>query len=367
MQIAIDVAGFDPASADKLRMAMGSKRSKKLMAELHDQLISGMAQKGIPGDIAEQIYDKLIAFANFGFPESHAVSFAYLVYASAWLKLHHPAAFLAGLLNAQPMGFYSPQSLVADARRHGVTVHGPDVNYSAVKATAHPGEVVRLGLSTVRNIGAKTAEALVAGRPYREMAEVVRAGRLTVGQIEALATAGAFASVGQRRRSALWAAGAFASNSSDQLDIRVGVEAPALPELTNVEQTTGDLWSLGLSPDRHIVEYSRAHLDELGALPAQALRSVADGTRVLVGGAVIHRQRPATAGGTTFVNLEDETGHINVVCSRGVWTRFRAAARGSSGLLIRGRVENAEGVVNVIADRIMPLALAADAPSRDFR
>jgi len=367
MQIAVDIAGFTPAEADELRVAMGAKRSKARMERLHDRLCAGMAERGVSADIAEQIYDKLVAFANFGFPESHAVSFAYLVYASAWLKLHHPAAFLAGLLNAQPMGFYSPQSLVADARRHGVVVHGPDVNHSAAMAIAQPGEVVRLGLSSVRKIGKETAETLAAGGPYSTMAEVVRAGELTTEQTEALATAGAFDSLGIERRAALWAAGAFPGNSSHQLAVTVGEEAPSLPPLPDREQTTGELWALGLSPDRHIVEYTRSNLDELGAVSAGALRAVADGTRVLVGGAVIHRQRPQTAGGTTFVNLEDETGQINVICSRGVWARYRQVARTSPGLLIRGRVENSSGVVNVIADRIEPLPLVAETHSRDFR
>jgi error-prone DNA polymerase len=366
MQIAIDVAGFSPSEADELRVAMGSKRSKERMEKLHDRLCDGMGARGIQHDVSEQIYNKLVAFANFGFPESHAVSFAYLVYASAWLKLQHPAAFLAALLNAQPMGFYSPQSLVADARRHGVVVHGPDVNLSKAKAFVHPDLAVRVGLSYVRKIGMETAEALEAGQPYVSMDEVVRAGALSVSQIEALATAGAFGSLGLDRRSALWTAGAFQGARPDQLPVTLGSDAPPLPALSEPERTSGELWSLGLSPDRHIVEYARPRLDALGVVSARDLRSVANGTRVLVGGAVIHRQRPGTAGGTTFVNLEDETGHINVICSRGVWERYRPVARGARGLIVRGRVENAEGVVNVIADRITALQLAAEAPSRDF-
>jgi error-prone DNA polymerase len=367
MQIAIDVANFSPGDADELRMAMGSKRSKERMARLQERLRAGMAAKGVPGDVAEQIYEKLVAFANFGFPESHAVSFAYLVYASAWLKLRHPAEFLAGLLNAQPMGFYSPQSLIADARRHDVVVHGPDVNVSRGKAFVDTSGAVRLGLRSVRQIGDDLSDLIAAGSPYSSMADVVRAAGLTVGQLEALATAGAFGSLGLDRRSALWAAGAFTGTRPGHLDgLTVGTEAPLLPAMTDIEQTAGDVWALGLSPDRHVVEYSRAALDAVGAISARALRSVPDGDRVLVGGAVIHRQRPGTAGGTTFVNLEDETGHINVICSRGVWARYRQVARTAPGMLVRGRVENAEGVVNVIADRISPLPLAAASRSRDF-
>ncbi|MDQ1746347.1 MAG: error-prone polymerase [Frankiaceae bacterium] len=369
MQIAIDVAGFSAAEADELRVAMGSKRSRARMEKLHDRLCSGMAAKGISTDIAEQIYAKLLAFANYGFPESHAVSFAFIVYASAWLKLYYPAAFLAGLLNAQPMGFYSPASLVADARRHGVVVHGPDVNAS--RAACHVDAVtgaVRLGLSSVRLIGDALAERLAAGAPYSSMADVARRGGLSLAQTEALATAGAFGCFGVGRRGALWSAGAVAPVSESQLDgTGIGVDAPELPAMSAPEQTVADMWALGLSPDSHVLEYSRSELAARGVVPAAALRAVPNGQRVLVGGAVIHRQRPSTAGGTTFVNLEDETGHINVICSRGVWQRYRRVARGSAGLLIRGRVENVEGVVNVVADRIEALPLLHAAPSRDFR
>jgi error-prone DNA polymerase len=369
MQIAIDVAGFSAAEADELRVAMGSKRSRARMEKLHDRLCAGMAAKGISGDIAEQIYAKLLAFANYGFPESHAVSFAFIVYASAWLKLYYPAAFLAGLLNAQPMGFYSPASLVADARRHGVVVLGPDVNAS--RAACHVDAAtgaVRLGLSSVRSIGDALAKRLAAGAPYSSMADVARRGGLSLAQTEALATAGAFGCFGVDRRGALWSAGAVAPVSESQLDgTGIGVDAPELPAMSAPEQTVADLWALGLSPDSHVLEYSRSELAARGVVPAAALRAVPNGQRVLVGGAVIHRQRPSTAGGTTFVNLEDETGHINVICSRGVWQRYRRVARGSAGLLIRGRVENVEGVVNVVADRIEALPLLHAPRSRDFR
>jgi error-prone DNA polymerase len=365
MQIAVDVAGFTPADADELRIAMGAKRSHERMARLRDRLMSGMAERGVPESVAEDIYDKLVAFADFGFPESHSVSFAYLVYASAWVKLYHPAAFLAGLLNSQPMGFYSPQSLVADARRHGVVVRGVDVNASRADADLEPGLAVRLGLSYVRSISAGTAAAIEAGRPYTSMADLVRRVPLTERQLEALATAGAFGCFGLDRRAALWAAGAVAAGTPDRL-AGVVVGAPPLPGMTAVETTVADVWATGLSPDAHVVGYARPYLDSLGALSAVAVRRVPDRTRVLVGGAVIHRQRPATASGTTFVNLEDETGHINVICSPGVWRRYRRVARNSAGLVVRGRVESVEGVCNVVADRIEPLSLAVAQPSRDF-
>ena len=222
MQMAIDVAGFSPAEADQLRQAMGSKRSAQRMERLRARFYSGMAERGATGQVADRIWEQMAAFANFGFPESHSVSFAYLVYSSAWLKLHYPAAFLAGLLDSQPMGFWSPQTLVLDARRHGVEVRRPDVNASADCSVLEPagagrdrttgpsGPAVRLGISYVRTIGADLAKRIAAGRPYSGMEDFVRRSGVSVAQAEALATAGAFECFGLARREALWAAGALA-------------------------------------------------------------------------------------------------------------------------------------------------------------
>jgi error-prone DNA polymerase len=373
MQMAVDVAGFTAAEADQLRQAMGAKRSSERMERLRGRLYQGMAERGITGEVADRIYEKLAAFANFGFPESHSVSFAYLVYASAWLKLHYPAAFLAALLNAQPMGFWSPNTLVADARRHGVVVRGPDVNLSAAAATLEAdgggsGGAVRLGLSYVRSLGEELAERVAEGRPYASMADLVRRTGVNEGQVEALATAGAFGSLGVERRAALWAAGAVAQARADRLPgTAVGAEAPRLPGMSPVELGAADLWATGLSGDSHPVQFARERLDELGAVAAEGLAVVPPGTRVLVGGVVTHRQRPATAGGTTFLNIEDETGLINVICSRGVWARYRRVGRSAAALLVRGRLERAEGVINIVADQLRPLPLAAATRSRDFR
>ena len=368
MQMAIDAAGFSPADADQLRQAMGSKRSHERMRRLRDRLYEGMAANGITGEVADIIYEKLAAFANFGFPESHSVSFAYLVYSSAWLKLHYPAAFLAALLNAQPMGFWSPNTLVADARRHGVVVLGPDVNASEAKATLTPECAVRMGIEYIRTIGAELAEKIALNRPYASMEEVVRANGLSTDQVEALATAGAFDCFGVDRRTALWAAGAVAQSRPGRLaGVVTGADAPPLPGMTDVEQAVADVWAMGLSPDHHITEFARPKLDALGVTTAEGLQTAEPGSKVLVAGIVTHRQRPATAQGTTFVNLEDETGMMNIVCSRGLWARFRRIARSSSALLVRGRLERAEGVVNVVAEKLTPLPLATSTRSRDFR
>jgi len=369
MQMAIDVAGFSPAEADKLRQAMGSKRSVDKMERLRQRLYEGMAERGITGETADLIYEKLVAFANYGFPESHSVSFAYLVYASAWLKYHYPAAFLAALLNAQPMGFWSPQTLVADARRHGVVVLGPDVNASAAVATLTDDGAVRLGIEYVRTIGKDLAKVIAEGRPYQSMEDVVRHAQLKQPQVEALATAGAFGCFDVDRREALWAAGAVSQSRPGRLaGVVTGVTAPTLPSMDAVDEARADLWATGITPGGSPVQFVRPQLDDLGALSAKALDAAEPGTRVTVGGIVTHRQRPATAGGTTFLNLEDETGLVNVVCSKGVWTRYRQAARSAPALLIKGRLERAEGVVNVIADRIeaLPLTLTGSR-SRDFR
>ncbi|GDY29244.1 error-prone DNA polymerase [Gandjariella thermophila] len=378
MQIAVDVAGFSAAEADELRRAMGAKRSTARMERLRERFYAGAARNGITGALAERIYAKLLAFANFGFPESHALSFAYLVFASAYFKRYHPAAFCAALLRAQPMGFYSPQSLVADARRHGVVVRGPDVNASLAHATlepvaeGNPDLAVRIGLGSVRTIGDKLAEALVAERerngPYRRPADLARRVRLSTAQAEALATAGALGCFGLDRRAALWAAGAVAGEREDRLPgTVVGADAPALPGMDAVEVAVADVWATGLSPDSFPIQFVRERLDAMGALPAARLAETKNGTRVLVGGAVTHRQRPATAGGVTFLNLEDETGMVNVVCSAGLWARYRRVARSSGALLVRGVVENAEGVVSLVADRLQQLHLRIPSRSRDFR
>jgi error-prone DNA polymerase len=377
MQMAIDVAGFSAADADQLRQAMGSKRSHARMEQLRARFFEGMAANGIDEETGDVIWDKLAAFANYGFPESHSVSFAYLVYSSCWLKYHYPAAFCAALLNAQPMGFWSPATLTADARRHGVRVFGPDLNASRAGACLEAdtesagGFAIRMGIDSVRSIGDEVAEHIAAGRPYASIDEVARHASLNVTQLEAMATAGAFDCFGVARREALWSAGAVAEAARPGTipGVVVGVGAPQLPGMSPVETTAADLWATGVSPNSHAMAHLRPSLVKLGALPASALRDVDDRTKVLVGGVVTHRQRPATAGGTVFLNLEDETGLINVVCSLGVWTRYRRAARGSSALLIRGVVESASNVINLRAEKIenLSLSVATVPQSRDFR
>jgi error-prone DNA polymerase len=383
MQIAIDVAGFSATEADQLRQAMGSKRSRDKMERLRGRLYEGMGARGVSGEVADAIFDQLAAFANYGFPESHSVSFAYLVYSSAWLKLHYPAAFLVGLLNSQPMGFWSPQSLVADARRHGVVVHGTDALRSGVLATLEgtlSAPEVRLGLASVRGVGEALAERIVAARPFGSVEELANRSGASRAQLESLATAGALGAlgvlegdehpIGGSRREALWAAGALAGGAGRLPGMVGGACPPALSEMTLLEQSAADLWSTGVDIGAHPMSHVRAELTARKVRPAASLYGPGEEGRVLVAGIVTHRQRPSTAGGTVFLNLEDESGVVNVICSRGLWVRYREEAS-APALLVRGRLERAGAggeAVTVVAERLEALDLQLVlSRSRDFR
>ena len=385
MQIAIDVAGFSPTEADELRQAMSAKRSGERMAALRDRLFAGMAARGVSEAVSEQVYTALAAFANFGFPESHSVAFAHLVYATAWCKVHYPPAFTAGLLNAQPMGFWSPQSLVADAKRHGVVVRRPDVNLGRADASLEPVDgagptppeatAVRLGLSSVRSISSDTAARIEEGAPWSGMEDLVRRAGASRTQLEALATAGALDGLGRRarggsagRRSLVWGAGAASQATADRLPgVVTGAEPPPLPAATAWEEVADDLWSLGMAPDTTAMELARGGLDRRGVVRAAALAGRPAGDRVTVGGVVTHRQAPESAHGAVFLNLEDETGMVNIVCSRGAWVRWKPVARACPALLVRGRVERSEGSMTLVAERFEPLPLGPVPGSRDFR
>lgn len=411
MQMAMAVGGCSADDADLLRRAMGSKRGTERIDTLRETLYAGMAANGLVGKEADAVYAKIQAFANFGFAESHSISFALLVYASAWLRLHYPAAFLAALLRAQPMGFYSSQSLVADARRHGVTTRHPDLHLSQIHPAleAMPGPApepraecvapeqppvgpfdprapdaqeqhrrdgafaVRLGLAAVRGVGEETAQRIVAERdengPFRDMYDLVRRTGVRTTVLESLADAGAFDCLGLRRREALWQAEHAAQERPEQLEgTALAVQPPLFSLLTPEEQTVSDIWATGISPDGHPLEFLRAELVSRGVRSAADLRSAETGRRLLVAGVVTHRQRPATARNVTFLNLEDETGLVNVVCSTGVWNRYRRVARESPALVVRGMLERSpEGVVNIIADGFETLGIRAPSRSRDFQ
>ena len=393
MQLAIDCAGFTPAEADRLRQAMSAKRAPERITELRQRLLDGMAERGVGADVALDIYAKILAFSNYGFPESHAISFAYLVYASAWLKRYHPAAFTAALLRNQPMGFYAPHSLINDARRHGVEVRGVDVNASAALATLEGtgadatlegvaagstraggtgaggtgAPAIRLGLSEVRTLGRAAAEQVAAGRPYRDQADFAARTRLPAATLEALATAGAFGCFGLSRRAALWAAGAAASVREGQLaGTTAGLTAPPLPAMTPTEETLADLWATG-TYGTHPVAHIRAELAARRVLTASSARSAAADSAVAVAGLVTHRQQPPTARGVVFLSLEDETGMLNVICPPHVWARHRRIATTAPALLIYGRIERTGGAVNLVAAALRPLQVAAARDRRTYR
>ncbi len=413
MAMAVAVGGCTPDDADLLRRAMGSKRGIEKIETLKAKLYEGMATNGITGADADNIYARIQSFAGFGFAESHALSFGLLVYASAWVRLHYPDAFLAALLRAQPMGFYSPQSLIADARRHGVVVLRPDIQRSGVHATLEPAVelvgtatgrpeclhreqpaigpfdrsspdtnaehrrdgafTVRLGLDEVTGIGTLVAKRIIAererGGDYRDMNDLVRRVDLTTAQLETLSAAGAFDTFGLSRREALWNSGNAAQDRAHYLPgTIVSVQPPLFALPSAVDELMSDLWATGVSTDSHPVQHLRATLTERGVLTAAQLATAESGRRIEVGGVVTHRQRPATASGITFLNIEDETGLVNVICSVGVWSRYRRVVREAPALIIRGILERStEGVTNVLADRFEVLAMAPRTRSRDFR
>lgn len=418
MQMGMVIGGLSGEDADLLRRAMGSKRGIERIESLRDKLYSGMAENGLVGDAADAIYAKIQAFANFGFAESHSLSFALLVYASSWIKLHYPGAFLAGLLRAQPMGFYSPATLVADARRHGVDVRRPDLHLSDAEAVlealrdasaaepvtgptgldscierhqppvgifdidapdesaAHRRDTrfaVRLGLAGVKGIGAKVAQRIVdaraTGGPFRDLRDVVRRTSITAAQVEALATAGALECLGLSRREAIWLAGSAAQDRPEFLpDSLTAVQPPLFADPTSYERLAADLWATGISTDDHPMTHYRSGLDARGVLTSRELRSHETGRRVEVAGLVTHRQRPATASGITFINLEDEHGLVNIVCSVGVWNRYRRIVRDSPALIARGFLERSpEGVTNLVADGFEDLRVGVQHRARDFR
>ena len=386
MQIVIDAAGFSGVEADDLRRAMGSKRSPQRMAALKEKFYSGLAQtNNITGKTADILWNKIVAFAAYGFPESHSQSFAALVYFSAWFKYHYPAQFCVGLLRAQPMGFYSPQSLIQDARRHGVPIQPVDIQHSDVEATVEkcqpyelqpPAEqrpAIRIGLGSIKGLGKEIAQRIVherqAGGRYRDIADLSRRAELHAGHIEALARAGALQSFGLSRRQALWQAGIAATEQRTMLPGLSVITAPeALPGMSTFELMAMDIASTSITHNLQPMQLLRASLQERGIVSAQDLREVPDGTRVRIAGIITHRQRPITAAGITFLGMEDETGLLNVMVSAPLWQRHRVLAQTARALIIRGIVQNASGAVTVVADKLEPLELSQwlSRGSRDF-
>ena len=399
MELARICAGFSAGQSDRLRQAMTHKRSDEAMAELRDEVYGGMAGNGITGEAADEIWEKLQGFASFGFPESHSVSFAYIVYAASWLRYHWPAEFLMGLLNAQPMGFYTPNSLVQDAIHHGVIVLPPDVNHSSYDCTiehvaADPDDVaeylglkwrrgrgaiddpiraavaVRIGLRYVRNLGDAEITRIEAARQvagsFTSPEDLAQRTGLPLDALEGLAAAGAMESIDLGRREGIWAAGALADLGPDRLALAPGARPPELAQMDRFEQVQADLWSTSISVT-HPVAFIRDELKAAGCITIQeALEMRKHGVRARVGGLVTHRQRPGTANGVRFLNLEDETGLLNVIVLPPVWDAHYEIARKSIGMVIEGVLEFRDGVTNFMSHRFEDWPVLA-VKSRDFR
>ncbi|MBV8280621.1 MAG: DNA polymerase III subunit alpha, partial [Candidatus Eremiobacteraeota bacterium] len=397
MRIAVETAGFTPGQADELRRAMGHKRSYEKMARLKNRLIDGMAKNGIARDLAERLYQMLSAFADFGFPESHAASFALIVYVSGFLKRYYAPEFYASLLNAQPMGFYSPESLIADARRHNVNVLQPDVNASHYACTVEPlapsdkrattnapsvqyewqhPVALRIGLSQVRGIGSKH-KALLDGQrlagAYADMRDFVLRTGLPKDILESLAAVDAFACFKLSRREALWEVQRLAELprvGALERDMPLDEPAVALPRMHQVEEAAADLWGLGLSTKYHAMQFYREHLKAQRIYCAADLATLPNRLVAKVAGIVTTRQRPGTAKGFVFTTMEDETGLMNVIIRPDIYQKYRPIARDEPAVIVQGVLQKDEGRINILARKFWKLdmeQLAKGLTSRDFR
>src|SRR6266702_2675999 len=385
MRLAVVAAGFTPGEADELRRVMTHKRSHERMAAMRSRLVAGMAERRIPRADAEAIYQQLLGFAGYGFPESHAASFALLVYASAWLKRYHPAVFSCALLASQPMGFYAPHTLVEDAKHSGVEVRGVDVLHSRWEETlegAVPGMPVaegerpalRVGLQVIHGLPRAGGEAVVAAReerPFASMADLACRAQLSPAWLERLAAAGALRGVEVQRRRALWSALAVGPSAREgDLLAEAPCDEPAapIPPSTASEEVAADYATQGLSERAHPMALLRPRLAMRRVRTARELGRMRDRAAVEVAGLVIVRQRPATASGIVFVSLEDETGIANLVFMPDVYEQFRLLLRGSAFLVAQGRVERNGQVVNVRVRSVTPLTGAPGVASqaRDF-
>jgi error-prone DNA polymerase len=376
MQLAIVAAGFTPGEADQLRRAMAAWKRKGGLGHFEERLIRGMRERGYEEEFARQIFRQILGFGEYGFPESHAASFALLVYVSAWLKRHEPAAFTAALVNSQPMGFYAPSQLVQDARRHGVEVRPIDVRKSDWDCTLERREdgaaALRLGLRLVKGFPGEAAGRLVAARESRGFANVQDlALRATLDRRElgCLAAAGALAGIAGHRHRAAWGVAGIEPPQPILPEPHVAEGIPLLRAPLEGEDVAADYVHTGLTLGRHPLALLRGRLEARGVLTAAALRESRHGATVRTAGLVITRQRPGSANGVTFVTLEDETGHVNLIVWQHVAERERRALVGSRLMGVAGELQLEGEVMHVIAHRIVDLTRwlgRIEARSRDF-
>jgi error-prone DNA polymerase len=366
MRLAVVAAGFTPGEADQLRRAMGAWRRPGVIDEFHRRLVDGMLARGLSRQFAEQVFTQIRGFGEYGFPESHAASFALLVYVSAWLKRHHPAAFTAALLGSQPMGFYAPAQLVRDAQAHGVTVLPADVNASRWHAaierpSPRAAPAIRLGLEQVYGLGVAAGRRIEVARrdgPFRLPRDLTRRAGLGRDDLLHLARAGALASLGLTRRRAVWEA-LQCLEKPGRRPLLDGIDEPdeeqdatLLPAATAQQEVIEDYRTGGLSLADHPLAFERERLAATGAVTATVVAAAPEGRRVLVAGIVLTRQRPATAKGMIFLTVEDETAAVNVVVRPDVWEAADHAARRAAVLLVHGRIQRRGAVVHVVATRL---------------
>jgi error-prone DNA polymerase len=385
LRIAMVAAGFTGGQAEELRRAMGFKRSERRMKQIEGQLREGMARKGIAGDAADEIVRSIVSFALYGFPESHAASFALLAYASAYLKAHYPAAFYTALLNNQPMGFYHPATLVKDAQRRGVVFHPIDVQVSAWACAIEEDGAIRLGLRYVGGLREEVGKIIACPGPqplapsprFRSLDDLVARAGLRRDEIVTLADIGALNSFGYDRRSALWQAeravrpaGEMFEDSVDSRQSTVGSHFPPAPSfqppascplkpMTESERLAADYAGTSLTIGRHPMALRREELAARGVLRAVDLRSLRHGRRVRIAGLVITRQRPGTAKGFVFLTLEDETGVANIIVRPDLFARDRLVIVEEPFLIVEGVLQNQDGASSIRADAVHPFTSVA--------
>jgi error-prone DNA polymerase len=373
MQVAMVAAGFTPTEADQLRRAMATFKFTGGVNAFQEKLITGMLDNGYTKEFADRTFRQLEGFGSYGFPESHAASFALIAYASSWMKCHHPDVFLAAILNAQPMGFYAPAQLVRDAKDHGVEVRTVDVGQSSwdctLEATDGTYHAVRLGFCMVRGLTKKDVERIVAireTRPYTSIEDLWRRANVPVASLHGIARADGFRKLGLSRRDAAWAIKGLRDEAlplfaaADDRDGQLRPEAPepavALTPMTMGREVVEDYRTKGLSLRAHPLAFLRQSLADRGYLPSAALRDTPDGRRVSIAGLVLVRQMPGSAKGVMFITLEDEADSANLIVWPSVFEKNRRTILGASMLGCRGKVQRASGVIiHLIVEQVTDL------------
>jgi len=357
MEIAIVAAGFTPAEADQLRRSMATFKAKGLVSQFRKKLIDGMTAKGYKEDFAARVFKQLEGFGSYGFPESHAASFAHLVYISCWLKCHYPDVFAAALLNSQPMGFYQPAEIVDDARNHDVVIRPIDINHSQWDHTLEEKSgkycALRLGFRLVKGLREEEMQLLAANAPYSHIPQLMNAG-ISQSALEMLADADAFRSIGLDRRQALWEISALADRPVallQDLPSETAGEQITLPLMTAGEHVVQDIASTSLSIKAHPVSFVRYELDQLGVVPTARLKSMKNGDMVKIAGLITVRQRPGTAKGVVFVTIKDETGFSNIVVWGKFFDKYRKEIVQSRLLMVEGKLQVEGEVIHVVAAR----------------